>query len=230
MSEKRINKFPNNRYDSKNKKRTKKISQHVIKEKSDKPNRNGFAKETIPGKTEYHLRAPKLEQEKSKSSFFQSIFLREGYYHYLMVPFVILILTIILDFTLQFAVYTNANPAYVAIAKSSAFFFLFSVALICINICCFIFIGLELAKHNIQFKNVISLAFKIVLCIFVIESIFTLFAYFTFLNPYIVRAFASKALQSQYLFYLITWNLIKAVLYLFLATISHTLFFKLKFV
>ena len=103
MVQKRINKYPNNRFDNNNIKRTKKITPHITKEKSDKANRNGFVRETIPGKTEYFLRAPKLETKDKKPSFFQSIFLKEGYYNYLLIPFIILLITIILDFSLQFA-------------------------------------------------------------------------------------------------------------------------------
>ncbi|HOW29741.1 MAG TPA: hypothetical protein PK685_03695 [archaeon] len=230
MPVKRTNKYPNNRYDNKNVKRTKKITPHITKNKADKPNRNGFVKETIPAQTEYYLRAPKLDSQKNNSTFIQSIFSKDGYYNYLWVPFVLLFVTLILDFSLQFAVYSNLNPYYVNLAKDSLFFLMFSIVLLCINIGAFVYMGLESAKHNLQFKKVIKTIFKIVLIVFVIETVFTLFSFFTFLTPYIAQMFTSQALKSQYLYYLLSWNLIKSILYLLMVSISYLLFFKLKFI
>jgi len=230
MVQKRINKYPNNRFDNNNIKRTKKITPHITKEKSDKANRNGFVRETIPGKTEYFLRAPKLEQKPEKSGFFNSVFSKNGYYYYLWFPFMILLITLILDFSLQFAVYSNFNPYYVNLAKNSMFFLTFSMVLLCVNIGAFVYMGLESAKHNIQFKKAISNIFKLVLIILFLETTLTLLAYFTFLTPYTLQMFATSSLRFQYLMYLVVWNIIKSILYLLIISISYLFFFKLKFI
>jgi len=234
MVVKRTNKYPNNRYDNKNVKRTKKISPHTVKDKADKLNRNGFVKETIPGRksesTEYFLRAPKLQTKVEKTSFFKSIFSKDGYYYYLWFPFMLLLITLVLDFSLQFAVYSNFNPYYVSLAKNSMFFLMFSMVLLCVNIGAFVYMGLESAKHNIKYTNAIKNIFKLVLIILFVETSLTLLSYFTFLSPYLLNVFTTSALRLQYLIYLVVWNIIKAILYLLVISISYLFFFKLKFI
>jgi len=231
MVQKRTNKYPNNRFDNNNVKRIKKITPHITKNKTDKPNRNGFVKETIPGKTEYFLRAPKAtENTIKKNNFFQNIFSKDGYYNYLWIPVILLLLTIILDFSLQFAVYSNLNPYYVSLAKDSMFFMMFSAVLLCVNIGAFIYIGLQTAKHNLNFIKALKTTLKIVLIILIIETIFTIIAYFSFLSPYIQNLFVTNTLRGQYLLYLVIWNVIKSIIYMLMVSISYLLFFKLKFV
>lgn len=226
MPQKRTNKYPNNRFTSKSVMRTKKISPHTVKNKSDKANRNGSVKKTIPA---YHLTAPKLS-EKEENGFFSNIFKKDGYYNYLWIPFVLLVLTVVLDFSLQLAVYGNFNPYYASLAKNTMFFLFFSMSLLCVNIGSFVYMGLQTAKHNVNFSKTLKVTLKIILVILVLEILFTTISYFTFLSPYIQLAFNSHSLRVQYLLYLLTWNTIKSVIYAFLISISYLLFFKLKFV
>jgi len=224
LNKKRQNKFPNNRF-ANNVQRTKKITPHIRKEITNKLNRNGFVRETIPA---YDIKNQPTFQ--GKSNFFNDMFQKNGYFNYLWVPFVILLITIILDFCLQFAIYSNLNPYYITFAKNSLFFLTFSIVLFCINIATVIYMGLGTAKHNVKFKVAWIRIFKIVALIFLIESILTFIAYLTFLSPYMNQMFATEAIKSMYLIYLIAWNLIKAVLYLLMMSLSYLFFFKLKFV
>jgi len=224
--EKRKNKYPNNRYNKDNMQRTKKISTHTTKKKS---NRIGFEQKTIPANTEYFLEAPKIKED-SKKGFLSNIFSKNGYYYYLWFPFMLLLVSVILDFSLQFAVYSNLNPYYVSIAKDSLFFLTFSIILLCVNIGAFIYMGIETAKHNLQYKKAIQIIANIILLILIFETALTLFSFFTFLTPYIQQMFTTTALRSQYLLYLVSWNIIKSVIYLVMASITYVLFFKLKFI
>ena len=110
------------------------------------------------------------------------------------------------------------------------FFLTFSMVLLCVNIGAFVYMGLESAKHNIQFKKAISNIFKLVLIILFLETTLTLLAYFTFLTPYTLQMFATSSLRFQYLMYLVVWNIIKSILYMLIISISYLFFFKLKFI
>ncbi|MFA5746424.1 MAG: hypothetical protein WCX82_02275 [archaeon] len=223
VTNKRQNKFPNNRF-ANNVQRTKKITPHTRKEITNKLNRNGFVRETIPANERHQITTP------DKSNFFKDMFFKTGYFNYLWIPFVILLITIILDFCLQFAIYSNINPYYVTFAKNSLFFMTFSIVLFCVNIASVIYMGLGTAKHNVKFKVAWLRIFKIIFLIFIVESILTVIAYLTFLSPFMTQMFATESIRSMYLIYLIAWNMIKAVLYMLMMSLSYLFFFKLKFV
>lgn len=215
---KRTNKYPNNRYDSKNKKRTKIITNYTPKDKSEKLNRNGFVKETIPAKNN------------PKNIFPNSFFSKSGRYNFLWIPFILVFLAVIIDFSLQFVVYSNLNPYYVSLAKNSLFFLSFSIILLCTSIASFVYMGLETARNNLQYKKSFKIIFKIVLVILILETIFTIFTYSFFLFPKFSFSFITSNLHTQYIYYLFFWNIIKSIIYLLLFSVSYLLFFKLKFV
>jgi len=81
---KRRNKYPNNRYTKTNVKRTKKITPHQRREVTEKANRNGFVLETIPANPTYY-------EIKESKNFFKDMYDKNGYFNYLWIPFIVLI-------------------------------------------------------------------------------------------------------------------------------------------
>lgn len=217
MNNKRKNKYPNNRYTKTKTQRSKKITPHERKEVKDKSNRNGFVLDTIPAN---NLRGKSTYQERAESrNFFKDMYRKNGYYNYLWTPFMVLLFTVITDFIILL-IAKSANYNVLNIMKSSLPLLVVSVLLFCINVASIIFMGLATSKHNIPFGIAWYRVFRIIATVFLLESILTIIAYFTVFNP----------LGTMYLIYLIAWNLIKAVIYLIMMSLSYLLYFKLKYV
>jgi hypothetical protein len=217
MNNKRNNKYPNNRFTKTNTQRSKKITPHERKEVTEKANRNGFVLETIPannlkGKSTYHERA-------ESRNFFKDMYAKNGYYHYLWTPFIVLLLTVFADFIIML-IAKSFGSSVLDILKSSLPMLVVSVLLFCINVSAIIFMGLATSKHNIRFGVAGYRIFRIISIVFLFESVLTIIAYFTVFNP----------LGTMYLIYLIAWNMIKAIIYLVMMSLSYILYFKLKFI
>lgn len=222
MNNRRRNKYPNNRYTKTNTKRTKRISPHQRKEITEKANRNGFVLETIPAKNSY--------QEKNESScFFKDMYDKDGYFSYLWTPFIVLIVTLFLDFILQAIAY-SVNSTVLTIIQENLFFLVFSVLVFCINVASIIFMGLSTSKYNVPFNVAWCRVFKIIMLIFLLESILTIVAFFVFPSQFIQVSLVTKSMKFTYLIYLISWNMIKAVVYMIMVSLSYILFYKLKFI
>lgn len=225
---KRKNKYPNNIFTKTDIQRSKKITPHERKEVTKKANRNGFVLETIPAHKP--LEHSTFVKRTESRNFFKDLYSKDGYYHYLFIPIIVLLATILLDFGLQSFIYNSYNPTQLTILKENIFFLIFSIIIFSINVASIVFMGLALSKHNIKFGVAWYRVFRIVALIFIIESALTVVAYITFLSPHISTWFASETLRRMYLIYLVAWNLIKAVVYMIILSLSYIFFFRFKFV
>jgi hypothetical protein len=227
MNNKRRNKYPNNRYTKTNVQRSKKITPHQRKEVTEKANRNGFVLETIPANN-FQDNSTYHERKESKN-FFKDMYDKNGYYNYLWTPFIVLIITVLIDFILQ-AVAFSVNSTIISIIQNSLFFLVFSVLVFCINVASIIFMGLSTSKHNVPFSVAWYRIFRIIAVIFLLESTLTIIAFFVFPSQYIQIALITQSMKLTYLIYLIAWNMIKAMVYMIMMSLAYLLFYKLKFV
>ncbi len=228
QNKKRKNKYPNNRFVKTDIQRSKKTSPHQRKEITKKQNRNGFIIERIPA-NKFHDRTS-YQQRTQNKNFLTEMYLKNGYYHYLWMPFIILLIIVILDFAFQLTIYASLAPTAISAAKNNPIFLFFSIALFCINVGTIAFMGMATAKHNIKFNVSWYRVFRIVALIFLVESTLTIVAYLTFLSPHIQTTFVSQTLRFTYLIYLVAWNLIKSIVYMIIMSLSYFLFFRLKFI
>lgn len=227
MNNKRRNKYPNNRYTKTNVQRSKKITPHHRKEITEKANRNGFILETIPANnfqdnSTYHQRA-------ESRNFFKDMYAKDGYYNYLWTPFIVLLITVIIDFILQAIAY-GTHSTLISIIQESLFFLVFSVLVFCINVASIIFMGLSTSKHNVPFGIAWYRIFRIIALIFLFESALTILAFFVFPSQFIQITLTTQTLRLTYLIYLIAWNMIKAMVYMIMMSLAYLLFYKLKFI
>lgn len=219
---KRRNKYPNNRYTKTNVQRTKKITPHQRKEVTEKANRNGFVLETIPANPTYY-------EIKESKNFFKDMYDKNGYFSYLWIPFIVLIVTVFLDFILQ-AIAFSVNSTMLTIIQENLFFLVFSVLIFCVNVASIIFMGLSTSKHNVPFNVAWCRVFKIITIIFLLKSILTIIAFFVFPSQYIQMSLITQSMRFTYLIYLVAWNLIKAVVYMIMVSLAYILLYKLKFI
>lgn len=222
----------------------KKISPHTKKDLSAKLNRNGHTTKRIAGNSLQNK--PKklatldysdpesirnhLNKENSNRKFKDKIFNKDNYSRFLYYPAIILFLSLLIDFVLQFVVYGVVDPIFVNMAKNSLFFVTVAFFLMATNISCYLYLGFSGAKYNYKFWKVFKKVLLLALAFILIEGIFTIVAYYTFLQPYLLQTFSSLAIRQSYLIYLILWILLKAIMYLLFMLSSYFVFYKLKFV
>ncbi|MFH0905932.1 MAG: hypothetical protein V1824_01180 [archaeon] len=186
------------------------------------------SKKDLP--SNYHDDSKFVNQYSSnpKNSFFNNVFSNNGFYKYIWFPILLLITTIAMDFILQILLY-KINPSLIPTARNSLFFNLLLILFICSNFSAFIYLGYKGAKDNFRYKNITLTVLKFAFCFFIIELILTIVSVFTFMGPYISYYFGSSLyLKYSYLGYLLLWNLIKYVVYLFTYSVSFLLFSKSK--
>jgi hypothetical protein len=224
------------------------ISPHVKKDVSEKANRNGHMTEKIAAKNYSHknrasskslatldysdpnsVRNHLFKENKIDKSLKEKIFNKDNYSGFLYYPAIILFLSLLIDFILQFVVYGLVDPIWVSIAKNSMFFVTMSLFIMAVNISCYFYLGSTGAKHNYKFLTILKKVSLLAIAFVFVESIFTLLAYFTFLQPYLLSSFSSEAIRQSYLFYLIVWAFLKSILYILVSLSAYFIFYKLKF-
>lgn len=220
----------------------KKISPHTRKDLSAKLNRNGHTTKRIAGNDSQNYSRRKnlatldysdpesIKNHLNREKFRDKIFNPDNFSRFLYYPAIILFLSLVIDFVLQFVVYGLVDPIFVNIAKNSLFFITVAFFLMAINISCYLYLGFSGAKYNYKFWKVFKTVLLLAIAFIFIEGIFTVIAYYTFLQPYLLQTFTSLAIRQAYLLYLMIWILVKAVMYLLFMLASYFIFYKLKFI
>jgi len=155
--------------------------------------------------------------EKIRNKFFKDLFDLNGYYRFVWFPIVLLVFALCFELIFKAVIYTLIPSNLIYFAKHSIIYFLLASILVFINFFAYFVLAYSGVKHNYRFNRVFKIVSKITIFFVILEFVFILTYYFTFMINYL--SLFNLMGSFEYLFYLFIWVIIKYIVLLFLFTV-----------
>ncbi len=166
----------------------------------------------------------------TNDKFIKNFMNKTGFYKYVRLPLYILLATVVVVFLVDLLLYTTYTSSQVLIIKNSFYYILFTTIATLVSLLSFMYLGHKAADHNLIFDKLFSIVLNLVLMVVIVEIVLIFISFLTFLSPFVIYNFDNFMTQQLYLFYLISWTIVKSVIYLFMTALSYLVFYKIRFI
>jgi hypothetical protein len=162
-----------------------------------------------------------VQEKNSLSDKIKKVLTFDSYYNLLLFLLFFLVFIIFCNFIIKLAVFSIAPPLVIYYFNFSFSYIMYNILFFLTFFLIYIFFASEAVRINISFKYFSKSMFNLSLFLFFLESLLIIVGFFTFLTNY----YLFLNIKSQlYVFYLISWIVIKYLTLLIIAYLSYAIF------